>query len=77
MLKRGYNGTYNRMSKKHLERYVTEFTGRHNVRELDTINQMEFLAKGMVGMKNKGQTKKILRATHQECNQTDRRNARG
>ena len=51
MLKRGYNGTYHRMSEKHLERYVTEFAGRHNVRELDTIDQMEFLAKGMVGKK--------------------------
>ena len=51
MLKRGYNGTYHRMSKKHLERYVTGFAGRHNVRELDTIDQMAFLAKGMVGKK--------------------------
>lgn len=48
-LKRGYNGTYHRMSPKHLGRYVTEFAGRHNVREMDTIDQMEFLAKGMVG----------------------------
>ena len=51
MLKRGYNGTYHRMSEKHLERYVTEFAGRHNVREMDTIDQMIFLAKGMVGKK--------------------------
>lgn len=50
-LKRGYNGTYHRMSPKHLGRYVTEFAGRHNVREMDTIDQMEFLAKGMVGKK--------------------------
>ena len=49
MLKRGYNGTYHKMSRKHLERYVTEFAGRHNVREMDTIDQMAFLAKGMVG----------------------------
>lgn len=48
-LKRGYNGTYHRMSPKHLGRYVTEFAGRLNVREMDTIDQMEFLAKGMVG----------------------------
>ena len=50
-LKRGYYGTYHRMSPKHLERYVTEFAGRHNVREFDTIDQMAFLAKGMVGKK--------------------------
>ena len=34
MLKRGYYGTYHRMSEKHLQRYVTEFAGRHNVRSL-------------------------------------------
>ena len=50
-LKRGYYRTYHRMSPKHLERYVMEFAGRHNVRELDTIDQMIFLAKGMVGKK--------------------------
>ena len=50
-LKRGYYGTYHRMSEKHLDRYVTEFAGRHNLREFDTISQMTFLAKGMVGKK--------------------------
>ena len=39
-LKRGYHGTYHHMSKKHLSRYVSEFSGRHNSRELDTIEQM-------------------------------------
>ena len=48
-LKRGYYGTYHRISEKHLDRYVTEFAGRHNVREFDTIDQIAFLAKGMVG----------------------------
>ena len=50
-LKRGYHGTYHCMSPKHLERYVTEFAGRHNVKDLDTIDQMAFLAKGIVGKK--------------------------
>ena len=49
MLKRGYVGAYHRMSKKHLGRYVNEFTGRHNVRALDTITQMSLLAIGMAG----------------------------
>ena len=35
------------MSKKHLNRYVQEFAGRHNVREQDTIVQMGMLSKGM------------------------------
>lgn len=43
MLKRGYKGTYHKMSAKHLARYVTEFAGRHNVRSLDTIIQMTIL----------------------------------
>ena len=47
MLKRAHKGTYHKMSKKHLNRYVQEFAGRHNVREQDTIVQMEMLSKGM------------------------------
>ena len=46
-LKRAHKGTYHKMSKKHLNRYVQEFAGRHNVREQDTIVQMEMLSKGM------------------------------
>ena len=49
MLKRGYYGTYHRMSEKHLDRYVNEFSGRHNVRELDTVDQMRSVARGMRG----------------------------
>ena len=46
-LKRGYHGTYHHMSPKHLGRYVTEFSGRHNDRPSDTITQMKNMAKGM------------------------------
>ena len=49
MLKRGYYGTYHKMSFKHLRRYVAEFAARHNVRDFDTIDQMAALAKGMEG----------------------------
>jgi len=49
MLKRGYKGTYHKMSAKHLSRYVIEFAGRHNVRDLDTLAQMAMLAKGLDG----------------------------
>ena len=49
MLKRGYHGTYHHMSEKHLRRYVGEFSGRHNDRETDTVDQMVGTARGMVG----------------------------
>ena len=49
LLKRGYHGTYHRMSKKHLDRYVAEFSGRHNNRKRDTVDQMSSIAQGMVG----------------------------
>ena len=54
MLKRGYHGTYHHMSAKHLDRYVTEFSGRHNDRERDTIDQMaRHYAQDMVGKRLK------------------------
>ena len=49
LLKRGYDGTYHKMSVKHLERYVNEFAGRHNQRPLDTIDQMAAMARGLNG----------------------------
>ncbi len=49
LLKRGYYGTYHKMSAKHLNRYVNEFSGRHNMRELDTADQMAAMARGMNG----------------------------
>lgn len=49
MLKRGYVGTYHKMSVKHLGRYVQEFAGRQNLREADTLDQMAHLAVGCVG----------------------------
>ena len=49
MFKRGYHGTFHRMSVKHLHRYVNEFAGRHNIRDMDTLEQMCLLARGLVG----------------------------
>jgi len=48
-LKRAYKGTFHRLSIKHLQRYIDEFAARHNVRELDTLDQMAHVAAGMIG----------------------------
>ena len=49
LLKRGYVGTHHHMSEKHLNRYVTEFSGRHNNRTMDTYDQMTAMALGSTG----------------------------
>ena len=49
MLKRAHKGVYHKISAKHLQRYVDEFSGRHGVRERDTIDQIASLVIGMVG----------------------------
>ena len=37
------------MSPKHLHRYVNEFAGRKNVRDLDTLEQLADLFDGFIG----------------------------
>ena len=37
------------MSRKHLHRYVNEFTGRHNSNDLDIIDQMSLMVRQMEG----------------------------
>ena len=49
MMKRGHEGIYHKMSPKHLDRYVQEFAGRHNIRNQNTIDQMQRTVAGMVG----------------------------
>ena len=49
MLKRAHKGVYHKISAKHLQRYVDEFAGRHGLRELDTIDQMQVVAGMMAG----------------------------
>ncbi len=49
MLKRAHTGTFHKMSPKHLDRYVKEFAGRHNIRELGTLAQMRDTVAGLVG----------------------------
>ena len=51
MLKRAYAGTFHKLSPKHLNRYVQEFAGKHNVRDLDTLAQMRLLVARLVGQR--------------------------
>ena len=51
MLKRGDVGVFHRMSPEHLHRYVGEFEGRHNARELDTADQMAAMARCAEGQR--------------------------
>ena len=52
-VKRTHMGTFHKMSRKHLQRYVDELVARHNLRNLDTLKQMEILASRMMGKRLK------------------------
>lgn len=41
--------TFHKLSPKHLNRYVQEFAGRHNLRRLDTIDQMRTVVARLAG----------------------------
>ena len=50
VLKRGYKGIHHKMSPKHLQRYLHEFAGRHNIRgEGGPFERMGLLVRGMEG----------------------------
>ena len=49
MLKRAHMGTFHKMSPKHLNRYVQEFAGKHNMRESGTLSQMRHTVVRLVG----------------------------
>ena len=48
-LKRAHKGTFHKLSPKHLDRYVQEFAGKHNIRCHDTLGQMGEIVRGMEG----------------------------
>ncbi len=49
MLKRAHDGTFHKISPKHLDRYVAEFAGKHNVRDSGTLDQMRGVVAGLMG----------------------------
>lgn len=49
MLKRAHDGTFHKISPKHLNRYVREFAGKHNIRDSGTLAQMRDTVARLVG----------------------------
>ena len=49
LLKRGYHGTFHHVSAEHLHRYVNEFAGRLNTRDMDTVGMMGTMTENMSG----------------------------
>lgn len=49
ILKRSFYGTFHNVSPKHLHHYVNEFSTRHNMRELDTIDIMQWTVSLSIG----------------------------
>jgi transposase-like protein len=49
LLKRGHYGVYHMMSAKHLDRYVDEFSFRHNTKQSGTMGFIEAIVGRMVG----------------------------
>ena len=49
MLKRAHTDTFHKMSPKHLNRYIQEFTGKHNIRDSGTLAQMRDTVARLIG----------------------------
>ena len=49
MVERAQKGTFHKISPKHLQRYVSEFAGKHNIRDSGTLAQMRDTVARLVG----------------------------
>lgn len=47
-LKRAHKGTFHKISPKHLDRYIQEFAGKHNLPESGTMAQMRATVAGLI-----------------------------
>ena len=52
-LKRAHKGPFHKLSPKHLQRYVNEFSGHHNLRNFDTLDQIKKISQSMAGKRLK------------------------
>ena len=49
LLKRAHQGTFHKLSPKHLDRYIQEFAGKNNIRESGTRDQMHGVVVRLMG----------------------------
>ena len=49
MFKCAHKGVYHKLSAKHLQRVVSQFAGRQNIRGRDTLAQMQHVVMAMIG----------------------------
>ena len=61
VMQRAHMGVFHKFSPKHLQRYINEFAGRHNIRDMDRLDQMKHMVAQMIG---KRLTYKNLKAPH-------------
>lgn len=48
LLKHGFYRTSHKMGAKHRPHFVNEFAGLHDIRELETLDQLVFITKGFI-----------------------------
>lgn len=49
LLKRAHTEVFHKISLRHLDRYVREFDGKHNIREFGTLDQMRSVVRSLAG----------------------------
>ena len=50
IIKRAHKGTFHKISPKHLNRYVQQFAGKHNMRSVDTGDRMALMVAGPLSL---------------------------
>ncbi|MCY4217138.1 MAG: hypothetical protein OXC92_09170, partial [Flavobacteriaceae bacterium] len=53
--------TFHKISPKHLDKYIMEFAGKQNIREMGTLDQMGWMVEGL-------KDKSLSYTTLKQCN---------